>query len=350
MSRVTAIIGGQYGSEGKGAVVQRIADRYNTHVRVGGPNAGHTIRHRGVEYKMQVVPCGWINPNAMLLIGRGGMLDLDLFRAELAMVAAVDPTIYGRVFVDSGTLIMHPEFHNSEGGVHGSLHQAIGSTGEGIGAARHARMARRETPLVRFAGSMREEPIGPTTLGSMIAESVADVINTTGGQTLIEGTQGSELSLIHGPWPYVTSADTGVAQLLADTGVAPRNLAKTIMVLRTFPIRVAGNSGPLPNEISWAELSREIGRNVEERTTVTKKIRRIARWDDEVVRRAVVRNAPDSLCINFIDYLFPGDTGKTEWDELSDAAKNWILDLEVKYQAAVEFIGTGGPDLAMIEV
>ena len=74
--KITVLVGGQYGSEGKGAVVAHIANEYNVHVRVGSPNAGHTIYWRGEKHVMQSIPCGWINPNATIVIGRGALLNM----------------------------------------------------------------------------------------------------------------------------------------------------------------------------------------------------------------------------------------------------------------------------------
>ena len=74
--KFTVLVGGQYGSEGKGAIVRKIASKYDVHVRVGSPNAGHTIYWRGAKHVMQSIPCGWINPEAKIIIGRGALLNM----------------------------------------------------------------------------------------------------------------------------------------------------------------------------------------------------------------------------------------------------------------------------------
>src|SRR5690606_242933 len=101
------------------------------------------------------------------------------------------------------------------------------------------------------------------------------------------------------------------AQLAADVGLPPHLVTRVLLVARTYPIRVAGNSGPLKNELTWEELSRWIGKQVVERTTVTNKIRRIGEWDEGLIDRAVTLNGPWSMALAFMYYWRPEDAGKT---------------------------------------
>src|SRR5690606_30399683 len=137
-----AVVGAQYGSEGKGVIVNHIANRYRVHVRVGGPNAGHSFVHKGRIWKMQVIPCGWTNPEATLVLGRGMLMNPDILLRELEAIREVDPTIDDRLIIDTHTGVLDRSFHEEEGGTEGELHQRIGSTGEGVGAARIARIRR----------------------------------------------------------------------------------------------------------------------------------------------------------------------------------------------------------------
>jgi adenylosuccinate synthase len=161
---------------------------------------------------------------------------------------------------------------------------------------------------------------------------------------LIEGTQGSGLSLVHGPWPYVTSCDTNVAQMLVDTGLPPGALTETILVARTYPIRVAGHSGPMFKEIDWGAIGVE-----PERTTVTDKIRRVGMWDEDLVKRAIAFNQPCSLAITFLDYLFPGCQGARERHELSEEETLWLMETEERLDTKIQFVGTG-PSATKFEV
>lgn len=348
MRDVTALIGAQFGSEGKGRMAQHFASQFDVHVRTGGPNAGHTIHHNGETFKMRSVPCGWVNPDADLVIGAGGVVHLELLKAEVADIEArggeAGATIRERLMIDPRVHLITQQQELAEGGTGGDAHRNIGSTGEGVGACRIGRINRGSiysgldaAPLMDYD----EELEG----AAKIEDTVQFLDRCRGGAILLEGTQGSGLSLTHGPWPFTTSADTNTAGLLADAGVAPERLKQTVAVARTHPIRVAGNSGPLPKETSFDEMGLP-----EEHTTVTGKVRRIARWDDGVVERMLQINGRDStiLAVTFLDYLFPGDTGKTDWGVLSREAKDWVTDLEKRMRVSVGWLGTGGPDLAVL--
>jgi adenylosuccinate synthase len=345
---ILAVVGGQYGSEGKGVIVNHVADKYDVHVRVGGANAGHSFKYAGQTVKMQSIPCGWTNRNAVLFVGRGGLIAPDIVARELKMIAQYDSTIHRRLFIDPMTGVVSDYHHEVEGGIKGELHQRIGSTGEGIGAARIARL-RREPENFEFAKDVAERYGFTTSIAKTPISEMLDAYSTAGKNILLEGTQGCGLSLIHGPWPYVTTADTNAAQMAADCGIPPRFVNRTCLVIRTFPIRVAGNSGPLKGEMTWEQMSKRMGKQVEERTTVTKKIRRIGEWDPQLVDDAVTLNAPTSLALTFADYLSPEDEGKRAFKTLSKTTREFIDYLEDRYEIPVALIGTGGSEWAIVD-
>lgn len=327
MSKVLAVIGAQWGSEGKGAIISKIAHQFNVHVRTGGPNAGHTIYHNGQKFVQQVIPCGWTNPNAVLIIGRGMLLDLDRFFEELDIIRKVDPSIDKRVRVDARAGILSANHYSREGGVNGQLHLRIGSTGKGVGAARVDRVARDTESFQLVKHLPDNHPIynyieydTPALIRDLMARNQ---------NVLLEGTQGAGLSLIHGEWPYVTSHDTNAAQLAADAGIPPQYV-ETLLVARTMPIRVAGNSGPLPNETNWNEVSKNCGKLVHETTTVTNKTRRVAYWSDEVIDQAILLNNPIGIALTFLDYI-P--------EEHRPAI---IGEIERRHKVPVLFTGLGG--------
>jgi adenylosuccinate synthase len=352
---VTAVVGAQYGSEAKGMIVEQIAHDYQIHVRTGGPNAGHTIIHDGREWKMRSVPCGWINPSADLVIGPGAVVDLELLYKEVITLEEAGHTIRDRLWIDSKATVLDPlAHHRLEGGIEGEAHRLIGSTGEGVGPARMARIARGTMPanlypftecalVLHRKHEIRGwlDPYQITDTARMINEGIDQ-----GKHVLLEGTQGSGLSLIHGQWPYVTSADTNSAQLCVDAGVSPLCLTNVILVARTFPIRVAGNSGPLNNETSFEQMGIE-----EERTTVTNKVRRIGWWDSELFAKAVMLNRDMytksgrlTTAITFLDYLFPKSRGATTMSDLDDDALEWIAALQDEFGVIVIMVGTGKID------
>lgn len=351
MSKVLAVVGGQYGSEGKGVIVAHIANKYDVHVRVGGPNAGHSFQHQGRKWAMQAIPCGWINPNAEVYIGSGGLIDIETLRREFREVLAVDPSIKDRLKISPRVGVLSVEHHAAEGGVHGKMHERIGSTGEGVGTARIARIARES--FMHAEDIAHTELADGVTLGDLF---VNDPISWLPDQVdkkrsvLLEGTQGFGLSLIHGPWPYVTSACTSAGQLVTDSGLSPRVVTDVMMVVRTHPIRVAGNSGPMKNEITWDDISGVLGRPTSERTTVTKKTRRIGKWDERLVQHAVAVNKPTSIACTFLDYIDPTIEGRSDEKALNECpkARAFVEYVEVLTNTRVNFVGTGGPAWSVI--
>lgn len=338
---VVALVGAQYGSEGKGAMAQHLADRFEVHVRTGAPNAGHTFYHENREWVARSVPVGWINSEALLVIGPGALIDLNLLIEEVMAIEEAGYGVATRLYVDKKAMVIDPTRHHQyEGGTTGRAHRMIGSTGEGVGPARMAKIARGTYPsdlgwakingvdeyrnaLNSFCNVCDTEPL----LNSWIDD---------GNSVLLEGTQGSALSLTHGEWPYVTSTDTNAASLAADAGISPRLIDDVILVARTFPIRVAGNSGPLKRETSFQELG-----VAPEFTTVTKKQRRIGQWDDELLAKAIRLNRPCRLAITFLDYAFPDAEGAAYWDDLPIAAARWIADLQNATGCPVSWVATG---------
>src|SRR6185437_320112 len=134
------------------------------------------------------------------------------------------------------------------------------------------------------------------------------------------------------------------AGFLSEVGLSPRLVTDVVVVFRTFPIRVAGNqAGPLKNEISWAQLQRESGYPfpIEELTTVTRKTRRVSRFDWELASAAVQINRPTHLAINGLDYLNFENRGVPDFGLLSSAAKVFVEQLKSSLATNVSFFGTG---------
>lgn len=341
--RVTTLVGAQFGSEGKGVVAYEIANEYGIHVRTGAPNAGHSFVHEGKVWKMQAVPCGWANKNAKIVLGPGALINLKILARELDAIGDVDPSIYDRFYIDPRAGILESRHHEEEGGTGGELHARIGSTGEGVGAARLDKFRRDENKFRQI----RHLPDSTELCGHPISKFVRDIPTflsekiISGVDVLLEGTQGFGLSITHGEWPYVTTSDTISAQLAADAGVPPQFVTHCILVVRTHPIRVAGPSGPLKNEISWEDMSEKLGRDVVEHTTVTKKPRRIGEWDEDIVRRSIVVNGATEIALTFVDYIAPSDRDQTDWTKLSDTTYGFINYLESMFDVPVTFVGTG---------
>lgn len=338
--KLTVLVGGQYGSEGKGAIAAHIAKDYNVHVRVGSPNAGHTIYWSGEKHVMQSIPCGWINPMATIVIGRGALLNMKQFMKELVHILTYYPNFLERLVIDPETGILDEKFHEQEGGVEGEMHHRIGSTGEGVGPARIARLKRDPKEFRHFIDVAREYGLEQC-LKSNTPKYLA-LRQDEGYNILIEGTQGSGLSLLHSYWPYCTSIDTNAAGIISEVGIAPSRVTDVLMVCRTYPIRVHGNSGPMRGEISWDGLNRRIGGEIiPERTTVTKKIRRIAEWDPEMYAQSCLLNEPTEIALTFADYIDSTLKGVTDFEVLK---KSEVLDRFISEKLGwdkLRYIGTG---------
>lgn len=341
---VLAVIGAQYGSEGKGVIVKHIADRFNVHVRVGGPNAGHSFfyqgRTGGKVWKMRSVPCGWANPKAELVIAAGAVVDMDVLLGELTKVKEEDPDILRRVRIDPKAWLITDDDRQYE--MNEGMREKIGSTLEGVGSARVSRIWRNPHRDQRVGDLVnRRHPLW------QCLNDTALFLDDIDEDILLEGTQGCGLSLVHGDWPFVTSADTNAAQLAADCGLAPRRITDTLLVARTMPIRVGGNSGPLYDECSWDDLSMKLGKKVEEFTTVTGRLRRIGHWDKDLFYKALTLNRPRWVALTFCDYIDPSLEGL---DSTSPIVEEFIeqnipdMNSYLKYNIPrVPLIGTGGP-------
>lgn len=350
MSRghAVALIGAQYGSEGKGLVAAAMANDFDCHVRTGGANAGHTFYHDEQKFVARSVPIGWINPEANIYIGPGAVIDLDVLGAELDLIEKAGYSIAERLMVDERAVIISHAQHLAEGGVSGRAHAEIGSTGEGVGLARMSKINRNtliNTDTAPYA-CMRvgDDPalfrsVLTTNADAIEIGDVAAELHKNlrcGSRILLEGTQGSGLSLTLGSWPHVTSADTNAAQFASDAGISPSDVSHSILVARTFPIRVAGPSGPLYGETSFEEIGVP-----EETTTVTKKVRRVGQWNPEQVRYACEVNYPANIVVTFMDYLWPEIKDVTNWRALPEAVLEWIEQQEELIEAPIIAIGTG---------
>lgn len=140
------LIGGQFGSEGKGKIAAYLAPEHDMAIRTGGPNAGHTLEHDGKIFKLQTIPCSFINENCLLAIGAGGVIDLDILRREV-MECGITPE---RLLIDPQAGIIDQQHVQSEIDLKGR----IGSTGKGVGAAVAAKTLRQ--PDFRLARDIEE--------------------------------------------------------------------------------------------------------------------------------------------------------------------------------------------------
>lgn len=331
---VDVLVGLQYGSEGKGKVAGLLANKYKAAVRVGAPNAGHSIWHEDKLYKMRTIPCAWINPGCQLYIGAGGMINMAVLADELKAI----PSVLHRLHIDINTAIVNE--HQAEAEVRTGMFEKIGSTTEGVGQATAAKMLRQLGDSV-IAKSVKELQPFMSNVMSILNKHV-----DAGEPIMIEGTQGFGLCLNHGYYPYVTSRDVLASSMLSDCGLSPHTVRSVIGVMRTYPIRVFGNSGPMgAEELSWGDVRRLSGApsdvDLTERTTVTKRVRRVSHMNWDMLEAAVKANRCDELAITFMDYISYDDREKTSWKELSDKSRDFVKLVEFRLQTPVTILSTG---------
>lgn len=299
---ISIVVGGQFGSEGKGKVALEVVRRNNgpaTVVRVGGPNSGHTAYDQtGSRWALRQMPAACVDRNVDVVFPAGSYLDVEVLFWEIEQLQyRLD-----RIFISPYANIITEQHKAWERDA--SLVSAIGSTGSGVGAAVMAAIAREAVnfPLRAFHANdhHRLEPFLQDTSGLLHAKLL------DGERVVIEGSQGFGLSLLDGGyWPKATARSTTAAAALSEAGLSPRYVDDVTMVLRSFPIRVAGDSGPLAGETTWGEIARQCGRSddLSEYTTVTHKIRRVGNFDSDIVKRALSVNAPHRIVLNHLDYV-----------------------------------------------
>jgi adenylosuccinate synthase len=296
---VSVVVGGQYGSEGKGKVALHIAQSAAAAavVRVGGPNSGHTgVDSSGRTWVFRQLPASSLAKNALIVLPAGSLIDPEILRTEIESFR-LDPA---RLRIDSNASVVSMDHRRQE--TSDGITSTIGSTGSGTGAALRERISRKTNHRLAHEDPFLQQFIHPFT-----SKLLRDILDR-GGRVVVEGTQGFGLSIWHGSaYPYATSRDTTAANFIAETGLAPHDVDDVVLTIRSFPIRVGGNSGPLENEIDWSILASEakLPSNYVELTSATKRVRRIARFDPEIVRRAIVVNQPHRIVMNHLDYVDP---------------------------------------------
>ena len=332
---VDVVVGGQFGSEGKGQVVAYLSREYDLLVRVGGPNAGHRVPEQPENYTHHHLPSGTRRSDARILLGPGMVINVRGLQKEISD-CDVD---YERLSIDPNAMIIEENDAKSEQ----DLQDRIGSTRQGVGEATIRKISRKED--VRLARDVPE--LKPYIRPAI--EILEDII-ARNGRVLLEGTQGTGLSIHHGPYPYVTSRETTVSGCLADAGIPPRLVRRVIMVSRTYPIRVqspeGGTSGPMTQEITLREISERSGKKLAdleqtEITSTTGRKRRIAEFDWNFIKNAAFLNGATDIALTFTDYISVDNESAQRFEQLTFKTIEMIEEIEQVTKARVSLIATG---------
>ena len=330
------VLGAQWGDEGKGKIVDVLAEEADVVARYqGGANAGHTVVVDGREFILHQVPSGILHEGKECLLGNGVVLDAGELFTEIDLLESRGIDAESRVWVSNRAHLLlsyHKLLDKAKEGRRGE--RAIGTTGRGIGPAYEDKVGRvgirvadlqdeeRLAELVQAAVASKEALL--ETLGAGEAISAASVLHEIGGyrdrllaraadvservrdhlvsgrRILLEGAQGSQLDIDHGTYPYVTSSNTTAGGAVIGMGIGPRELDEIVGVVKAYTTRV-GN-GPLPTEVEspLQERLREAGG---EYGATTGRPRRCGWFDAVVVRYAARINSLTELAVTKLDVL-----------------------------------------------
>jgi len=334
MSNV-AVIGAQWGDEGKGKIVDWLSSRADVIVRFqGGHNAGHTLVIDGVEHKLSLLPSGVVRPGKLSLIGNGVVVDPWALFQEIARVAekGVQVTPENLRIAENVALILP---------VHGVIDRAreaaavvkIGTTGRGIGPTYEDKVARRAVRLCDLATPdllrqklehqlnhhnilLRAYGVETVAVDDVMAQLMEiapkllpyaapvwqelDRAVQTGKKILFEGAQGTMLDIDHGTYPFVTSSNTVAANAASGSGVGPHVIGNVLGICKAYTTRVG--AGPFPTE-DMTEIGEHIGQRGREFGTVTGRKRRCGWFDAVMVRQAARLGGITGIALTKLDVL-----------------------------------------------
>ena len=331
-----AVVGSQWGDEGKGKIVDWLSERADIVVRFqGGHNAGHTLVVEGVTYKLSLLPSGVVRQGKLSVIGNGVVVDPWALAKEIGTLRAAGISISRENLriADNATLIL--PFHRELDGLRESAAgvNAIGTTKRGIGPAYEDKVGRRairvmdlmnlktlrakiERALTHHNALRRGlgvEEISGDTLFNEISEIAPEVLpymdrvwqlldqhRREGKRILFEGAQGTMLDIDHGTYPFVTSSNTVAAQAATGSGVGPRSVTHVLGITKAYTTRVG--QGPFPTE-QLNEVGKLLGERGHEFGVVTGRPRRCGWFDAVLVRQAIKVSGIDGIALTKLDVL-----------------------------------------------
>lgn len=319
----TVVVGGFFGDEGKGKIIAYLAmkDKADIAVRGGvGPNAGHTVMFHGREHKTRMLPSALVSKQTRLMIGPGVLINAGVLLEEIKNFNTKD-----RTFVDPLCGIIdstHVDSDTSDPNL-----KRIGTTGTGTGPANADRALRRAS-LARDSFALSE-----------YLQDISRIVNSSidgDKNVLVEGTQGTFLSLYHGTYPYVTSKDVTASAICSDVGIGPKKVSDVLVVFKAYVTRVG--SGPLEGELEQEETT---SKGWTEFGSVTGRLRRASPFNVELARRSIMLNSATQVALTKLDIVFPSDAGTREFNDLSSEAKMFVNRIEKEIGLGVAVIGTG---------
>lgn len=330
-----AVVGTQWGDEGKGKITDYLAEDAELVVRYqGGANAGHTVEIGNEVIALHLLPSGILRPNVVNVIGNGVVLDLEALEKEVDMVRSTGRSIEGLRISDRANVVMR--YHKLMDGMEERLRGAkgVGTTGRGIGPCYADKIARNGIRMCDlldrqaleekldliypvkeklFAAMGGEGLPGEHELldqlikfGEMFGPYVCDtsvLVNDairSGKRVMFEGAQGTMLDIDHGTYPYVTSSSCVTGGICTGAGVGPSSIDEIIGVVKAYTTRVG--AGPFPTELD-DKIGEMLLTKGGEYGATTGRARRCGWLDLVIVRYAVRLNGIDSLAVTKLDVL-----------------------------------------------
>ncbi|HSG08395.1 MAG TPA: adenylosuccinate synthase [Longimicrobiales bacterium] len=331
----TVIVGCQWGDEGKGKIVDVLAEGVDIVARYqGGANAGHTVHVGTDEFILHQIPSGILHEGKRCLLGNGVVLDVEQFFQEYDALAARGISLDGRVGVSRRAHVLLPYHRFLDKASENSAVEKIGTTGRGIGPAYEDKAGRRGVRVADFGNAQRldqrvqagmdrvcarldelgqgggDELKRQMDLAMALGERLLSVATDTGPEIsralkagkriLLEGAQGTALDLDHGTYPFVTSSNTTAAGAATGTGIGPTAINAVIGVVKAYTTRVG--EGPLPTGFA-AEMDEKVRRLGGEFGATTGRPRRCGWFDSVLSRFAAQVNGLTGVAVTKLDVL-----------------------------------------------
>jgi adenylosuccinate synthase len=333
MSNV-AVIGAQWGDEGKGKIVDWLSARADVVVRFqGGHNAGHTLVIDGVTFKLSLLPSGVVRPGKLAIIGNGVVIDPWAFADEVARLTAQGVSVGPESLIVAENAVLILPLHRELDIARESSNslQAIGTTKRGIGPAYEDKVGRRALRVIdlhdfktlegkierllahhnALRRGMGADEIDGAPLLQSLKEIAPKILPFAGSawrrldqarhetkRILFEGAQAVLLDIDHGTYPYVTSSNTVAGQAAAGSGVGPRDIGYVLGIVKSYTTRVG--EGPFPTELKDA-TGEKLGMRGAEFGTVTGRKRRCGWFDSVLVRQTVITGGIDGIALTKLD-------------------------------------------------
>ncbi len=304
---VDIVVGGQAGDEGKGKITAYLAAKndYDYSIRVGGPNAGHTIFYKDRIYTLKTMPGGFVNRRTKLVLGAGTYIITDWLEKEIALTGAGN-----RLIIDPHAVIIEPRHTAAERG-DARMMGKIGSVGTGLGAAVRDRVERKKLRFAKDESRLKK-----------YVRDVPELLNkalSKGSSMLLEGTQGMKLSNLHGEYPYVTSRDTTASTFMGEAGLGPKYAGEVYAVFKPYVTRVG--PGFVAREMTdknkldrYHTAGREVG-------SVSGRLRRVGEFEMDVALQTVRINSVTRLAITHMDMLAGADISRGARNFTGEAKK-----------------------------